>query len=181
MNNVTLAGLATSLVLLPTVAMAQAGPSSQASASAAARIVLPIAVGCGNMNFGLLAPLSNASATVVLPPQGDPLQDPQNVVVPGTRTNASPSQCTATGEQNLSYHVNLPAPITLSNGNGGTMPLGTFTISNELDNDPLNRLLDVPIGSLGSNAFGLGATLTVGAQQAPGVYTGSFTVTVQYN
>lgn len=167
---------------VPMAASAQsgAGPTASDSAAASAKIVRPISVACGNMVFGQLAPLQTAPADVVLPAQGGPLGDNDNIVVPGSRTAASPSQCTALGELDLAFDVTLPASTTLTNGSS-SMLLDTFTISSELDGFPLNRVLDVPLAGQGSNGFGVGATLHVNAAQAPGTYTGSFTVSVQYN
>ena len=172
-------GIAASFAI-PTTAWAQAGPSSSASATASAQIVQPIRILCGAMQFGRLAPLPTAPAVVVLPAQGTPLVDTSNIVVPGTRDFATPSNCTVRGEYLLSFNVTLPTTTTLLSG-GNMMTLDTFTISNEVDGMPLNRLLDTLDGSLGLNGFGVGATLHVGAAQPPGMYTGPFQVSVQYN
>lgn len=164
----------------PVAVSAQAGPSPSDSATASASIVRPISVGCSDMDFGQLAPLQTAGSNVTLPPDGGGLVDPDNVVVPGSRTIASPSNCTALGELGLAFTVTLPTPTTLTS-NGNSMVLDTFTISNELDGFPLDRVLATPLAGQGSNAFGVGATLHVGAAQPAGLYTGSFTVSVQYN
>jgi hypothetical protein len=165
-------------MVLPSAAYAQAGPEATANATATAEVVEPLSVACGPMHFGKLAPLHTAT-TVGLNAQGVPLDDPDNVVVPGTRNNAQPSNCTVNGEIGLSFGVTLPTATTLSNGSE-SMALDTFTISTDVDSDPLNRLLE-DVGGIGSNGFGVGATLHVGADQAPGLYTGTFVVSVQYN
>jgi Mat/Ecp fimbriae major subunit len=167
-------------LLLPSAAYAQAGPSAQTTANASAEVVKPLTIGCTGMSFSQLAPLQNASAQVVLPAQGGPLVDNSEIVVPGSRTQATPSNCTVLGELNLTYTVSLPAGATLSNGTA-TMPLSNFTISSEADANPLDRQLATPFNGAGLNGFGVGATLTVGAAQAPGLYTGQFVVSVQYN
>lgn len=164
----------------PIAASAQAGPQSSANATASAKVVSPISVGCGPMEFGRLAPLPTAPADVVLPAQGGPLGDANNIVVPGSRSIATPSSCTAIGEMGLTFTVTLPTTATLTSGSN-SMLLDTFTISEELDGMPLDRVLNTPLGGQGSNGFGVGATLHVGAAQAPGTYTGPFVVSVQYN
>jgi type 1 fimbria pilin len=66
----------------------------------------------------------------------------------------------------LAYEVSIPSTVTL-NGPGAPM---TATLS-----------LDTATGTLsGSNSHYVGATLAVGAGQTAGTYSGSFTVTVNY-
>ena len=163
------------LLVLPSAAFAQAGPSSSATADASATVVAPLQVACDKMQFGQLAPLATATY-VVMPAQGQPLQDPFNIVVPGTRDTATPGNCHVTGEANLSYHVTFGDSATLSHGSD-SMTLDMFTISQEVDGQPYDRLLS----STGSNGFGVGATLHVGANQPAGLYTGTYLVSVQYN
>jgi hypothetical protein len=165
-------------MVLPSAAYAQAGPDATANATATAEVVEPLSVACGPMHFGKLAPLHTAT-TVGLNAQGVPLADPDNVVVPGTRDNAQPSNCTVHGETGLSFNVTLPITTNLTHGSD-SMVLDTFTISTDTDANALNRLLE-DVGGVGTNGFGVGATLHVGADQAPGLYTGTFNVSVQYN
>ena len=167
------------MLVLPSAAYAQAGPTSSATADASATIVAPLHITCTNMHFAQLAPIHTAT-TVVLPAQGSPLVDPDNIVVPGTRQNAQPTNCQVTGEDGLTFHVSLPTSTTLSHG-GDSMTLDTFTISTDTDADAFNRLLENDGSGGGLAGFGVGATLHVGADQPAGVYTGPFVVSVQYN
>lgn len=169
--------------MMSSTAFAQAGSPSSATANASAEIVKPLTIGCTGMSFAEIAPLQNATSTVVLPAQGGPLGDPQNVVVPGTRTSATPSNCSVFGELDLTYTVTLPTGATLTNlsDSSKTMTLSNFTISAESDPNPLDRKLDTNFGGAGFNGFGVGATLNVGAAQTPGLYKGTFVVSVQYN
>lgn len=168
-------------IMLSSVAYAQAGPSSSATANASAEVVRPLTIGCTGMSFAELAPLQTSAAVVVLPAQGGPLGDASNIVVPGSRTTATPSNCSVLGELNLTYTVTLPsAPVPLTSGSN-SMTLTNFTISAEADPFPYDRKLATPFSGGGLNGFGVGATLNVGAAQAPGLYTGSFVVSVQYN
>lgn len=72
----------------------------------------------------------------------------------------------------VTYAINLPGDgtVTLTSG-ANSMAVGTFTSS--------------PSGTgtlaSGSQTLSVGATLSVGSNQAAGVYTGSFDVTVDYN
>jgi hypothetical protein len=64
----------------------------------------------------------------------------------------------------------------LSSATTGT-GLATMTINN------LTRFntADASIVSTGTDSFAVGGTLNIGATQIPGVYTGTFDVTVDYN
>jgi len=79
---------------------------------------------------------------------------------------------TVSGLSNQTYAVTLPADgsIVLT-GPGTDMAVDTFT------DDATGTI--TPGG--GPDAFGVGATLTVGGNQTSGAYTGSFDVTVSYN
>lgn len=165
-------------MLLPSAAYAQAGPSEGATAQATAEVVQPLNITCGPMHFAKLAPRDFATE-VVLPPDGNPLEDDDEIVVPGTRDFAQASNCTATGELGLSFNVTLPTSTTLQHGTD-MMTLDSFTVATDTDTNPLNRLLEDNGSGGGTNGFGVGATLHVGADQAPGLYSGTFIVSVQY-
>ena len=169
---------AAAILAVPSAAFAQAGPTSTATADASAEVVAPLQVQCNTMHFGQLAP-RDTPTYVVLPPQGTPLEDPYDIVVPGTRTTSTPGNCNVTGEANLSFNVSLSTSTTIDHG-GDSMVLDTFTISEEVDSNPYNRLLE-DLGGVGTNGFGVGATLHVGANQPEGLYTGTYVVTVQYD
>ncbi len=183
MNIIHIGTLAAIAVLLPTAASAGAGSAPSSSAVASTKVVQPIKITCGEgMNWGKLVPLPDASATVVMPANGKPLVDLQNVVVPGTREGAQPANCSVTGEANLNYTVTLPPNTKLKNGSA-EMLLTAFTVSELLDEDGspvLNPLLR-QLGSAGSGGFGVGATLTIPAKSPAGLYVGKIPVTVQYD
>lgn len=78
----------------------------------------------------------------------------------------------AVGTLNRLFIVQIPnGSITLTNGSGGTM-----TVSNWTSNGPVNRNL----GPTGVAVIRVGGRLNVGANQASGTYSGTFTVTVVY-
>lgn len=78
----------------------------------------------------------------------------------------------AAGTINRLFIVQIPSgSITLTNGSGGTM-----TVSNWTSNGPVNRNL----GPTGVAIIRVGGRLNVGANQAGGTYSGTFTVTVVY-
>lgn len=168
------------MLILPSAAFAQAGPGDTATADATAEVVAPIQIACTSMHFAQIAPIQTAT-TVGLPAQGGPLVDPDNVVVPGSRSTATPTGCSVHGEQNFEYTVTLPTSIELSNTGGQQMLLDTFTISSDAAAPFTDRFLNDTDQGLGFDVFGVGATLHVGGNQAPGVYSGQFNVSVQYN
>jgi hypothetical protein len=65
--------------------------------------------------------------------------------------------------------VTFGGSVTLADGAGHTMTLGSFAT-----NAPAN------FNGSGNLPFNVGATLTVGANQAPGTYIGTYTVTVNW-
>lgn len=78
-----------------------------------------------------------------------------------------------TGDPNLTYAITLPADgvATLTSG-GNSMALTAFTSS------PASTGV---LSAGGSQTLSVGATLGVGSNQAPGSYSGSFNVIVNYN
>lgn len=77
------------------------------------------------------------------------------------------------GKANAVYAITLPAnnSVLLRNAAGQTMAVGNFT-SNLSDSNVLNRS--------GNGQFRVGATLSVGAAQPRGSYSGTFNITVNY-
>ncbi len=94
-----------------------------------------------------------------------------SVVLSNQGAPASPAQFTVTGTNGATFTATLPAngTVLLSDGTH-TMSVDIFTISPALQNTL----------SGGSLMIGIGATLTVNSAQAPGNYTGSFNLTVDY-
>lgn len=170
---------ATAALTLPTAAFAQAGPQSTANASASAEIVAPLTIACTTMQFGKLAPSLTSATTVSITPTGV-LSDPDNIVVPDSRTNANPSTCLVRGEYQLGYTVTLPTSGSISNGSS-VMELSAFNISTDAALPPTDRIIGDIDGLGGFDGFNVGATLHVDAAEAPGVYTGTYPVSVQYN
>lgn len=81
------------------------------------------------------------------------------------------------GTGNRTYQITLPASATLSRTGGGSMSVGTFT-SNPLPG--LNGTKGYGQLANGAQTISIGATLSVGANQTAGSYSGTFDVTVVY-
>ena len=157
-------------IILVAFALNVNAQSNSATATATATIVAPIELAVSaNMNFGYVVGTA-AGGTVVLDPDGT--ITPTGVsLASGIAT--SPAIFDVTGEAGFNYSITLPTvdPITLDDGSGNTMSVGTFTST------------PVGTGTIDGSQISVGATLTVGASQTPGTYTNNadLTVTVNYN
>ena len=129
-------------------------------------IAAPISISSsGDMDFGTMVTTGTAGTVTVTPA--------------GARTCSAEVDCLGgfpaaafdvTGEAANTYSITLPSSATLTSG-GDTMTIDTFT-------DDAGA---TPTLSGGSDTFNVGATLNVGATQASGTYSGTFSVTVNYN
>lgn len=145
---------------------ANAQNPATALANAAATIVQPIAiVNNVHLNFGNIAAGATAG-TVVLSPAG--VRTPTHVILPNVTGTVSAAQFTVTGLAGANYSISLPVSVALSSG-GNSITVNNFT------EDAVTQVL-----TGGTDTFNVGATLAVGANQAVGLYTGTFNVTVDY-
>lgn len=167
MRKILVSAAAVAAVATAAPAFAQgAGPTASDSANASATIVQPISISkTQDMAFGSIAADSTNPGTVSVAANGTLTSSP-NLSITGSTGSAAAFD--VDGQATLTYTVQTPANAVLSNGTESmtvtlTGPTGALTI----DNGNLNDV--VVTGSL-----------AVGANQAPGVYNGSFTVSVQY-
>jgi len=122
-----------------------------------------------DLDFGAL--VVTAAGTAVIDPLTGARTATGGVVPAGT--NAHAAKFIATGNRNSVVNIRLPKnPITVKRV-GGTQ---TMTVSNWTLDGNTNR----KVSPSQTVDFAVGATLTVGANQTPGLYTGTFSVTVQY-
>jgi hypothetical protein len=95
-----------------------------------------------------------------------------SIVLMNMNPTAHAAAFNVTGDANAPYTITLPADGVVSlTGPGAAMAVGSFT-SNPTSAGTLN--------SGGTGTIAVGATLTVGSNQVPGSYSGSFSVTVTY-
>lgn len=143
------------------------------NSSAAATIHSPITItNTTSLNFGGVVS-SAAGGTVVLA-AGNSARTAAGVTIPeGLKGTVASGLFTVGGQKSAAYSITIPtAPITITSPASKTMTVGTFTSTKASGTiDP----------SSGLDTFGVGSTLNVGANQDPGVYTGIYIVTVQYN
>jgi hypothetical protein len=138
--------------------------------TATATIVGPLALTkVSDMNFGTIA-VTGTAGTVVLGTDNSRTAVGPSLVPPAAGIAAS---FTVSGDGNRTFAITLPAngTVTLISG-ANTMAANDFVHSAGVN----------PALSGGTAAFTVGATLSVGAAQASGIYTSAnFPVTVSYN
>lgn len=154
-------------------AFAQAGAPASATATADAVIVQPISIVKNtDLNFGRIAP--NATSSIVfINNDGTRTSSAPSVLIAG---GATPSIATFTisGEKGLAYSVTRPATVTLTGPAGSTAMVATLGLGTAAGGGTLDA-------TTGTASFSQGGALAVGGNQAPGAYSGSFAVSVQYN
>jgi len=156
-------------LLVGTVVFAglQIAEADTAGASAGADIIPPLMVmAWEELDFGTIVPGTDQSGEVSLSPAAErtclaPLSCP--------RDDAQPARFAIGGETGRVFTVGLPASIELENETGSTMT------AHNLVSAPESGVI-----SAGKAEFLVGGTLTVSSSQPVGVYTGTYTVTVEY-
>jgi hypothetical protein len=124
-----------------------------------------------DLSFGTFS-AGNSAGTVTMSAAG--ARSATGGVTLVTASTGSQSTISLSGTPSTSYSVSLPTTVQLTaNGSAATMSLGSFTTT-------LNALQG-SLNASGTGSFGIGGTLSVGANQAVATYTGSFTVTLNYN
>lgn len=149
------------------LAAAPAAYAATASATATATVYVALTITkTADLNFGGLLP-GAAAGTVTVNPDGT--RTAAGVTLVGGSTFGA-ATFTLSGQPNATYTIALPSSITIT-ADGSTMTVDTFT-----SNPSGTGQLDTG----GSATLRVGATLNVGANQAPGTYAGTFDVTVDY-
>jgi len=154
--------------------------AADGTGTANATVVRPIAIANSSphLRFGSFS-TSAAGQTVAISTAG--ARTLTGALGVGSGQNAfGAASFAVTGEGGLTYTITLPAaPISITTGAASaaeTMSVGSFV------SDPTGTgTLNGTGGTDGSQTLLVGATLTTVANQAPGIYSGNFTVTVQYN
>jgi hypothetical protein len=161
------AALIAGVALLPGSALAGTGSTKTVAGSAAAQAITPLTLvhWAGNqLRFGRIA--TSGSGTVTI--DG----------VTGTATTAGGAAFVTGSTTSMDFFIASGDPNRLLGivTGSGTVSAGVATMS--FTTTPM-----LPAGYLpatGSGYFTVGGTLSVNAGQAPGTYTGSYSVTVTY-
>lgn len=131
---------------------------------------VPIAISSSQaLAFGSF--VAGAGGTITITPAGARSGTGGVTLLPAAPGSAA--QFSISGTSNASYSISLPPNdlVTLASG-ANTMAVNGFASS------PAATGL---LGLSGSQSLFVGATLSVGANQVPGNYSGNFTVSVNYN
>lgn len=162
--------------LVLTAFAVNANAQATATATATATIVTPISITKNvDMNFGNIAVQASTGGTVILAPAGTRTTGGAGgVTLPVVNGTVTAASFTVNGNNSYTYAITLPSSaVTLTGPAAATMDATAFT--------------STPSGTgtlsgAGAQTLLVGATLTVAAAQAAGVYTsGNFNVTVNYN
>lgn len=144
--------------------------SATATANAAASIIGPLWIAkTADLNFGAIVPSSTAGTVVV--GTDNSRTGTGGVTLISQLGTHSAASFMVSGSKNKHFDVILPSNETLTR-EGGTE---TMTVSKFTENAPKKLNHD------GEAVFSVGATLAVVANQAGGLYKGTFNVTVTYN
>ena len=150
------------------------GGSAQASANATATIVKAISIDkVTDLRFGKIIAAPTAGQ-VAIQLDGTRTIAAGNVVLFNQGSDHQAASFKTMGTPGAGYSLVLPADGSVSLTRTG----GTETMTIEGFVHSASGTLDA---TTGEETFNVGATLNVGANQAPGQYTGTFTVTAAYN
>lgn len=155
-------------------AWSQTGTTPPVSVPAWAQVVTPLTItSATTLNFGVFV-ADTADGTVVIAPQATAFRSKTgNITLLDGWSMGGPSTVVVGGTPNTTFSVNLPtSAVTLNGPNSNVMTISNFTSS-----------LGSNKGTIGGNSwanFLVGGTLNVGASQVPGIYSGSFSLSVTY-
>lgn len=143
--------------------------SATDDATATARIITPITLtNTQGLAFGNIASSSNTGTVTISPAGARTHSGGVTPSVIGTFNNAIYN---ATGENNATYTISLPASVSIISGSNN-MVVNGFT------SDPAATGL---FSGAGTQTINVGATVNVGASQPTGNYSATYNVTIAYN
>lgn len=169
-----LLALAGASAMLP----AHAQSTASALASGTIKVTRPISVTKNlDMAFGTIV---KGAGTVTIANDGTRTAGGATTAL--ASTSASQAQFTISGEGGQSISVQVPANFTMSNSTTGNGTL-TVTTTHDMQGSVGAQTLSGALGdaSNGSLVVNVGGSVPLLANTPTGVYTGSFTVTADYN
>ena len=158
-------------------AMAQSTATTN-SATANANVIAPITITNGQtLEFGNVVA---GAGTVTIAANGTRTDSTTALTPGGQQGTIRAATFNMAGECTSSYAITLPSTdVTLSDGAGTphTMTVNAFTVAGT----GVDCVLKTGVLTAGAATLNVGAKLNVAALQAPGAYTGTYSVTVAYN
>jgi hypothetical protein len=148
--------------------------AATATAPSTSTVIVPIAIAkTADLTFGKLA-AGGTAGSVTVSPNGARSFSGGTTTGGGT---SSAAQFNVTGEPGLTYSITLGGTQLTSGANNLAFTTVSDTTASSITTG------NVTSGTLtgGAQSIFVGGTLTVGANQAPGAYSGSVTATVDYN
>lgn len=149
--------------------------SASADGTGSITIVRPLTITkSSDLQFGAVARPTNGNGYVTVSTDGQRTVDSP---VLGLNAGPTPSAArfTVAGEGGQTVSISVPGNFQIQNG-GETLNVET---TNDLGGS--TRTLSNAIGSAGSTEFRVGGRVMVSNGVEPGTYTGTFTVTANYN
>jgi len=144
--------------------------SATASADASARIVAPLEISkVADLKFGNIA--AGPEAGTVVMSDADVRSATGGVILIAAGNVSNAAKFDIVGYPDASFTISLPASITLASDKNEM----------EVDNFVSSLGASSNLDGSGEAELKVGATLNVDANQAVGLYTGSFDVTIAYN
>ena len=145
-----------------------AASAASISANASANVIAPLTVAetNGGMNFGDVA-VGTGGGTVVLDTTGGRSVTGDAEAVAGGTVRAGAYSVTGSGTK--AYSITLPASATITDG------------TNNMTVNGFNHDAGAsPALTAGADTFNVGATLNINGSQAANAYSGTYTLTVNY-
>jgi Mat/Ecp fimbriae major subunit len=167
MRNLVLRRAVLAATAAATLGSAGSALAASASATATATIVQAITLtNTASLNFGSIAPNTTGGNVVV--DSADTRSSCDAGFCSGTVTSAA---FTVAGAPSYNYSITLPTTSASLTGAGTAMTVSSFAHS---------AGATPALSATGAASFKVGGTLAVGGGQTAGTYTGSFSVTVDY-
>lgn len=158
-----------SLATLGHAAVSSPALAASISGLAQAAIVTPLSlVKTGDLRFGSIIP-GAAQGTVIINPTSGARSNTGPLTLVGN--NFGPATFLGLADRNRVILLTRgPLPTLTRAGGGATMSMTNMTTQRNGFNTPGGQILNINIGG----------TLRVGANQMPGTYTGTFSITINY-
>lgn len=173
-----LVGATAALALTVLAVPAFAQSTASASGSGTATIIRGLSVtNNANLEFGTIVRPSTGGNSVSVSTAGARLITGGGDAVALGSTSATAAVFTVAGEGGQSISVGVPASFSMLNGSDSLL----VTTSNDLVGSASAQLLSGSLGGSGSLVVKVGGSFPVTTTTATGTYTGSFTVSSNYN
>jgi len=174
---VMMAGVTTSL-------MAQGTSATVTSTSAGAKLIVPMTLTeTAPLHFGTMVVAATAVAgTCLLPSNSTTRQFSGGVTATTIAPVATNAAYDVTGTMNVTYALVLPSTITVTETTASSATMTISLLKARFTNGaPVADAITSTLSGTGTDSFTLGGTLTIKTAQLPGIYHGTFDVSVDYN